>query len=229
MVLSLLDGPEGRSWILRCLDLELVPRLMRRVLAYRPGEFPWVTKFIGLISDGALGHGPVHLLLKSAAKVGFLWKERSWGWDRPGLPVLSLFAGPVEHFRAAALDGWRDSVSDDLCARQGFGVELILIGMPRSNSLPFLMFGTEMRDCGEAYCQVGMERFSDRKGPRSKRSLSFLWCLDGDGHFFVFAVSLSAQMTGSPEFAESVNSDKTLWPRCLLWRGWLPALSACRR
>ena len=29
----------------------------------------------------------------------------------------------------------------------------------------------------------------------------------------------------SPEFSSIVNLDKTGWPRCLLWHGWLPALS----
>ena len=29
----------------------------------------------------------------------------------------------------------------------------------------------------------------------------------------------------SPEFHEIVNLDKAGWPRCLLWHGWLPALS----
>ena len=29
----------------------------------------------------------------------------------------------------------------------------------------------------------------------------------------------------SPEFHEIVNMDKAGWPRCLLWHGWLPALS----
>ena len=29
----------------------------------------------------------------------------------------------------------------------------------------------------------------------------------------------------SPEFREIVSMDKSGWPRCLLWHGWLPALS----
>ena len=41
-------------------------------------------------------------------------------WSRPGLPLLSNLAGPVQHFRAAILDAWRCKVSVDLCGRQGF-------------------------------------------------------------------------------------------------------------
>ena len=29
----------------------------------------------------------------------------------------------------------------------------------------------------------------------------------------------------SPEFHGVVSLDKSFWPRCLLWHGWLPALS----
>ena len=34
-----------------------------------------------------------------------------------GLPVLSNLAGPIQHFRAAVLEGWRGKVSAD---RKGF-------------------------------------------------------------------------------------------------------------
>ena len=36
------------------------------------------------------------------------------------LPVLSNLAGPIQHFRVAVLNAWKDKVSADLCARKGF-------------------------------------------------------------------------------------------------------------
>ena len=36
------------------------------------------------------------------------------------MPVLSNLAGPIQHLRAAALEGWRGKVSADLCIRKGF-------------------------------------------------------------------------------------------------------------
>ena len=36
------------------------------------------------------------------------------------MPVLSNLAGPIQHFRAAVLEGWRSKVSADLCAKKGF-------------------------------------------------------------------------------------------------------------
>ena len=48
---------------------------------------------LDLISRGAQGHGPVHLLLVSAAEIGFTWDGHELGWVRVSLPSL-------------AYDGW---------------------------------------------------------------------------------------------------------------------------
>ena len=72
------------------------------------------------MSEGGPGHGPVHLLSASAAEVGFRWDPLSLAWSRPGLPLLSNLAGPVQHFKAAIFDAWRDKVAADLCSREGF-------------------------------------------------------------------------------------------------------------
>ena len=48
-------------------------RMMRRFLAYCPEEEPRIFRMLDLISWGAQGHGPVHLLLISAAELGFAW------------------------------------------------------------------------------------------------------------------------------------------------------------
>ena len=95
---------------------------------------PWVMLLTGLNSDGALGHGPVHLLLKSAANLGFHWNEGSWRWDSlvftSYLCLLDLSNTFVLH--------WMSGVIADLCGGR-FGVDVILIGMPLCNSSPLLM------------------------------------------------------------------------------------------
>ena len=49
---------------------------------------------------------------------------------------------------------------------------------------------------------------------------------DGDGHLFWECSYLPlVAVRESPEFLDVVNLDKAGWPRCLLWHGWLPALS----
>ena len=60
---------------------------------------------LDLISRGAQGHGPVHLLLISAAELGFAWDGDEQGWVRVSLPPLRMMAGPIQHFRTAILGG----------------------------------------------------------------------------------------------------------------------------
>ena len=66
---------------------------------------------MGHAADGCPGHGPSHLLVESAAEIGFVWSPEMVGWAREGLPVLSILDDPIQHFRAAILEGWRGKVS----------------------------------------------------------------------------------------------------------------------
>ena len=81
-------------------------RMMRRYLAYCPEEEPRIFRMLDLISRGAQGHGPVHLLLISAAEIGFAWDSGEQGWIRVSLPPLRVMTGPIQHFRSAILDAW---------------------------------------------------------------------------------------------------------------------------
>ena len=57
-----------------------------------------------LISRGAQGHGPVHhLLLTSAAEVGFAWDGGERGWARSSPPPLRMMVGPTQHFYSGSL------------------------------------------------------------------------------------------------------------------------------
>ena len=67
-----------------------------------------------------LGHGPIHLLSSSAAEIGFHWNLDALVWVRPSLPMLSNLAGPIQHFKIAIFDAWRNKVAADLCGRKGF-------------------------------------------------------------------------------------------------------------
>ena len=75
---------------------------------------------LDLISGGAQGHGPVHLLLISAAELGFAWDGNEKGWVRVSLPPLRMMTGPVQHFRSAISDAWRFHVFVMLSERKGF-------------------------------------------------------------------------------------------------------------
>ena len=116
-VLSLLDGPT------RCDPAFCVIwfrfRLLRKYLALWPTEVGRVYRLLEMVSEGCPGHGPIHLLSASAAEVGFTWDPVDLGWSRPGLPLLSNLAGPIQHLKAAILDAWRKKVAAGLCGREG--------------------------------------------------------------------------------------------------------------
>ena len=95
-------------------------RMMRRFLAYCPEEEPRIFRMLDLISRGAQGHGPVHLLLISAADIGFAWDGEEKGWVRVSLPPLRLMTGPIQHFRTAILEAWHFHVFSKLSERKGF-------------------------------------------------------------------------------------------------------------
>ena len=117
-VLSLLDGPTGCDPGFCVVWFRF--RLLRGYLALWLAEVGRIYRLLEMVGDGCPGHGPVHILSASAAEVGFLWDPHALAWIRPGLPLLSNLAGPIQHFRAALLDAWRNKVSADLFNREGF-------------------------------------------------------------------------------------------------------------
>ena len=53
-------------------------------------------------------------------RLAFRWDPLALAWVQPGLPLLSNLAGPIQHYRTAILDAWRNEVAADLCGRKGF-------------------------------------------------------------------------------------------------------------
>ena len=96
-VLSLLDGPVGCDPAFCVVWFRF--RLMRRYSAYRPEEVSRVYRLLAAAAEGCSGHGPAHLLVESAGEIGFSWCSDGLAWSRPGFPLLSLVAGPIQHFR----------------------------------------------------------------------------------------------------------------------------------
>ena len=104
-VLSLLDGPTGCDPLFCVVWFRF--RLLRRYLALWPAEVARVYRLLEMVGEGCPWHCPIHLLSTGAAEIGFQWDPRALGWVRPGLPLLSNLAGPIQHFKAALLDAWR--------------------------------------------------------------------------------------------------------------------------
>ena len=224
-VLSLLDGPVGCDPAFCVVWFRF--RQMRRYLAFQPEEAPRVYRLLHAAAERSSGHGPAHLLLESAAEIGFSWCSLVPGWDRPGLPVLSMVAGPVQHFRSAILDAWRYKVSMDLCARKGFrgGPFLDVSGTLQ------LLNSDHVRERDKALLRgvlVGgvWNGFLLEKVRNCHVSCRFCGGDDHDGHlFWECTFPPLVEIRENPEIHELMEMDKSFWPRCLLWHGWLPLLS----
>ena len=227
-VLSLLDTPD-------CCDPELYViwgrfRQMRRFLAYRPGEVPRVFRLLDLAAAGRPGHGPVHLLLQSASLLGFAWDSSEEGWIRPGLPPLRMLAGPYQHFKSAIFSAWRGRVAGILTSHKGFrgGPLLDYDGTKQ------LLFSSYLRErdkmllrsilCGRTWNGFLLGKTKEEEVP-----CRFCGCVDGDGHLFCYCPPPSfVHIRNHPEFIPVFKLNRSSWPRCLAWHGWLPALSPRR-
>ena len=213
-VLSLLDGP---TW---CDPAFCVVwfrfRFLRRYLALWLVGVGRVYRLLEMVGEGSPGHGPIHLLSAGAAEIGFRWDPVRMGWSRTGLPLLSNLAGPVQHFKAALLDAWRNKITADLCGRKGFrGGPLLDI----HGSLQ-LLDSSHVRERDEALLRTIM--------------VGGVWNgLSHAGSVVPQMVTCFGECTfpplveirENPEFHHLLRMDKAHWPRCLLWLGWLPMLS----
>ena len=96
-------------------------------------------------SNGAPGHGPIHLLMRSASELGFRWCSDGFCWSRTGLPRLPMVEGPFQHFKDAVFRAWKHWNSADLCKRKGVrgGPLLDLQGSMQL----LVLFGVETRHC----------------------------------------------------------------------------------
>ena len=97
-VSSLLDGPFGSDPGFHVVWCRF--RMLRRHMAYNSSvhELARVYSFLRIVSAGAPGHCPIHLLLSSALSVGFSWDSDLCVWLRPGLPALCQVSSPFQFF-----------------------------------------------------------------------------------------------------------------------------------
>ena len=178
-----------------------------------------------MISNGAPGHGPLHLLVTVLLVWGFVGVLP--GSVGVGLPRLPMVDGPFQHFQEAILDACRDLNSACLCRREGFRGGPLLDFRGSTQLLFSSHLRTEIRHCsGEFFLRGVWNGFLLGKVHGENVPCRFCGAPDGDGHlFWDCSYPPLVAIRESPEFHDVVSLDKSFWPRCLLWHGWLPALS----
>ena len=152
------------------------------------------------------------------------------GWERPGLPALSTLAGTIQHFRAAILEAWRHKVSAASCVRKGFRGPLFDFSGTSQH-----LNSSHVRERDKALlrsvlvgCVWNGFLLSKVKGQRV--SCRFCGGDDNDGHlFWDCTFPPLVEIRENPEFHDLMEMDKSCWPWCLLWHGWLPMLSGLNR
>ena len=226
-VLSLLDGPVGSDpgfYVVWCRF-----RMLRRYMAYNSSvhELARIYSLLRVVSVGAPGHGPIHLLVSSALSLGFSWDSDRCVWLRPGLPALCQISSPFQFFREAVWGAWRTKVAGDLSSRAGFrgGRYLDFRGSLKLSSSPHLRGGDKGLLRGIlSGCVWNGFLLGFVKGEIVP--CRFCGGLDHDGHlFWECPYPPLVHIRESVEFRDLLLRDRSSWPWCLLWHGWLPALA----
>ena len=225
-LLSLLDGPWGSDPAFFIIWSRF--RQLRRCLSYRPDEEARIFRLLDYASARSPGHGPIHLLLQSAEEIGFLVDSEQAGWIRPGFPPLRMMTGPIQHFRSAIWRAWQSKVAADLCKRKGFrgGFGFDIYGFHQ------LLVSSHLRERDKmllrAILSVGVwNGFLLSKANREDIPCRFCGAPDNGGHLiWDCTFHPFVEVRNNPEFLPLMNRDRTNWPRCLLWHGWLPGLTS---
>ena len=158
----------------------------------------------------------------------FFWDSDRAGWIRPGLPPLRMMTGPIQHFRDAIWQAWQHKVATDLCKRKGFrgGFGFDIYGSHQ------LLVSSHLRERDKMLLRAILSGgvwngFLLSKVKKEEVPCRFCGAPDNDGHlFWECTFPPFVELRNQPEFFPLMSKDRTNWPRCLLWHGWLPGLSS---
>ena len=222
-LLSLLDGPWGSDPAFFIIWSRF--RQLRRYLSCRPDEENRIFRLLEYASVGSPGHGPIHLLVQLAEEIGFFWDSEQAGWIRPPLRMMT---GPIQHFRSAIWQAWQGRVAADLSRRKGFrgGFCVDIYGSHQ------LLVSSHLRERDKMLLRAILSGgvwngFLLSKVKKEDINCRFCNAPDNDGHlFWDCTFHPFVELRNNPEFLPLMNRDRTHWPRCLLWHGWLPGLSS---
>ena len=226
-VLGLLDRPHGCDPSFCIVWFRFL--LFRRYLSFRPDEVPRLYRLLDFVRDGCCGHGPVHALVTSARRIGFSWGSLVARRIVLGFLVLVILLVLFSIFGPLFLTLWRNKVAVDLCARKGFrgGPLLDIRGSHQ------LLNSSHVRERDKMLLRSVMvggvwNGFLLSKVRGEVVSCRFCGGADGDGHlFWECPYPPLVEIRENPEFHDLMRMDKSHWPRCLLWHGWLPLTLGC--
>ena len=198
--------------------------ILRIVLMMRLAFFVyWIMPLLG-----PRGMGPFIFSFSLLMNLVFFWDSELAGWIRPGLPPLRMMTGPIQHVRSAIWQAWQHKVATDLCKRRGFrgGFGVDIYGCHQ------LLVSSHFRERDKMLLRAILSGgvwngFLLCKVKKEDVPCRFCGAPDNDGHlFWDCTFPPFVELRNRPEFLPLMGKDRTHWPRCLLWHGWLPSLSS---
>ena len=136
---------------------------------------------LDLIAHGADGHGPVHLLLVSAAEIGFAWDREERGWIRAALLPLRMLAWAHSAFAERHLCS-----KLVLKSRNGRDSGALSSGCQRIfTTTSFHLRGRDNMLLRAILCVGVWNGFLLLKAEKEEVECQFCGGLDGDGHLFL--------------------------------------------
>ena len=145
-------------------------------------------------------------------------------------PTFRMLSGPYQHFKSAIFSVWRGRVDGVLTSRKGFRGGPLL----DYSSTMQLLFSSHLRErdmmlLRSILCGGALNGFLLGKTKEEEVPCRFCGGVDGDGHLFWECLAPSlVRIREHPEFLPLMALDRSNWPRCLAWHGWLPSLSSRR-
>ena len=219
-IFDLLDGPVGIDPAFHIVWTRF--RMMRRYLAYCPEEEPRIFRMLDFISRDSQCHGPVHLVLMSAAELGFAWGGAEKGWVRVSLPPLRIVTGPVQQFYSSILDGAFVFLPSYLRGK-AFEVLSMLILRALYNNLPRPTCGNEIQCYLEPFCvgAFGTDSFLARPRRKMFPAVFVVKGMEMDTYFGSVLFTLQ-HVKELHEFATLMSLDRSKWPRVCFGMGGCP-------
>ena len=204
--------------------------LLRKVFwLIRPLEIPRLYSLLGLVAGGCLGHGPIHLLIKSAGIIRFCLGSCEC-LVGIGLVYLSciIWLGliNISNLPFGTLGGSRSAL---ICAEGKDSGEGPMLDIACSFQL---LHAPRVRERDKPLLRSIMvggvwDGFLLGHAKARNRSMPLLWrvSMETGTSFGNVLTSPLVQIRENPEFHHLIQRDKRTWPGCLLWHGWLPALN----
>ena len=134
-----------------------------------------------------------------------------------------MLTGSIQHFQSSICEAWQLKVGAQLADRNRFrGAQFLdVIGSLQ------LLFSSHLRERDKMLLRSILSGGAWNGFLLEKARNEDVRCrFCGDGHlFWDCTFSHLVHVWELPEFMLLITRDRSTWPRCLLWHGWLPCLS----